>query len=108
MKNSITISIALVMFLCGCGDSSEIKKVVRRHLTDPDSAKFGELIVGPDGNWACIEVNAKNRMGGYAGTQYAVLRKFSDEWDLQDISNSSYLCVPPPSSSQPPAVSRKS
>jgi hypothetical protein len=36
-------------------------------LTDPDSGRFRNVFVSPRGRAVCGEVNAKNRMGGYAG-----------------------------------------
>jgi hypothetical protein len=36
-------------------------------LNDPESARFKPLYVGADGETVCGAVNAKNRMGGYAG-----------------------------------------
>lgn len=53
---------------------SELRKPVLERLTDPDTALFRNewLLFGwfnwpPTANVLCGEVNAKNRMGGYAG-----------------------------------------
>lgn len=50
---------------------SELRKPVLAELNDPDSAKFrNERLVSPwtvSNSILCGEMNAKNRMGGYAG-----------------------------------------
>lgn len=45
----------------------QAKNVVRRNLTDPDSANFRDVFVTPKGAIVCGEVNAKNQVGGYVG-----------------------------------------
>lgn len=44
----------------------QAKEAVRKQLNDPASAQFREVWVS-DRFFVCGEVNAKNRMGGYAG-----------------------------------------
>lgn len=57
-----------------------VQRYVSRILIDPDSAKFSEWRGPSQGYWydygstffgyrICVEVNAKNRMGGYTGRQ---------------------------------------
>lgn len=52
---------------------SELRKPVLAELSDPHSAQFqSERLFSnwtPSGSALCGEVNAKNRMGGYAGFQ---------------------------------------
>lgn len=40
---------------------------IRDALNDPESARFRHAFVSPKGRAVCGEVNAKNKMGGYAG-----------------------------------------
>ena len=47
----------------------KIKSFVAQHLNDPDSAKFGQITRDNDGFMTCVEVNGKNRFGGYVGKQ---------------------------------------
>lgn len=62
--------ILLALLLEACGDESDIQNAVRARLKDPDSAKFGtyQTFKSAKGEtFACIEINAKNSMGGYSG-----------------------------------------
>lgn len=78
------------------------RQAVLWKLTDPDSAKFRNVIVVAKPGQAkavCGEVNAKNRMGGYAGYKRfisagtAKLTYFED--DLADMNEAwRTLCVP--------------
>ncbi|MDO8787692.1 MAG: hypothetical protein Q7J42_06445 [Sulfuritalea sp.] len=91
-RNVITVGIcALLLVACG-GDEAVAKKSVLGSLKDPDSAKFGKFVLagnesasGKQG--ACLEVNAKNAMGGYTGAQQAQLfrAKKGEEWQLFGI-----------------------
>lgn len=58
------------IFLAGCmDDESEIKSYVKKSLFDPQSVIWGdiEIIETKVGKLACVEFNAKNKMGGYSG-----------------------------------------
>lgn len=50
-----------------------IRRGVVDHLKDPESARFGKLVVGPNrkesGAVVCGQVNARNSFGGYTGMQ---------------------------------------
>ncbi len=63
--------------LSGCGSSKRtaVEDAVREQLVDPASAQFGEMkdFDAYGTSRVCIEVNAKNRMGGYSGPQTAIL-----------------------------------
>ena len=65
-----------------------VQAVVRSFLKDPDSAKFGNLIV-INSTKACLPVNAKNEFGGYTGEKYfALIKGESGQWVLdRGISN---------------------
>lgn len=45
---------------------TDAKERVRQTLSDPDSANFREIFLTEAGT-VCGELNAKNKMGGYAG-----------------------------------------
>ena len=79
----------------------ELRKPILERLNDPDSAQFRNewLLFGwsewsVKGNILCGEVNAKNRMGGYAG--YVKFRSIggvltdlgSDDLELTTIESS--------------------
>jgi len=53
----------------------EAHEAVRKHLSDPDSAKFDGDIAGIDEKWVCGFVNSKNRMGGYDGRALYVFER---------------------------------
>jgi len=87
------LAVAAVALLAGCGDASKLKSIVKENLIDPDSAKFGDLVMDKTGHWACLEVNAKNRMGGYGGTQLARFTKDGDDWALVGIDENYTWCT---------------
>lgn len=61
---------------------SPAKASVKRALIDPASAQFDELrtATGPDGQFICGTVNAKNKFGGYVG------RALFSYWVMADQS----------------------
>lgn len=79
--------------LTACSDGA-VKDAVREGLIDPESARFGEISYSDKGERACVEVNAKNRMGGYTGDKQMVVAKFEGEWTpIDDIELSHETCV---------------
>lgn len=83
MKKSVFVLAALVM-LGGCDYAlfdDDIRKEVRSHLKDPDSAKFGDMLVYKER--ACIDVNSKNSYGGYTGMSAYHLEHRSYGWVSQ-------------------------
>lgn len=58
-------------------DFAEIQKVVTERLTDPESARMGRFTL-VSAIFACLDVNARNRLGGYAGFKTAVVVKESE------------------------------
>lgn len=82
MKRLILCTVA-ALGLSACGESSQIKNVIKDHLVDADSAKFrGEVKYSADKKRACIEVNSKNKMGGYTGFNAVVVDKIDGKWDV--------------------------
>jgi uncharacterized protein YceK len=87
----LIISILVVSaFLAGCSKESkeeiaasknlsDVKAAVLADLKDPTSAQFGKFEMVSD-NRACIEVNAKNSYGGYAGTKPFFVKKIDGQW----------------------------
>ena len=58
---------AAAIALSGCTSDEQAKLAVKKLLNDPDSAQFSDLTKGKSKGDVCGTVNAKNRMGGYAG-----------------------------------------
>lgn len=58
---------------------AEVKAFISRKLTDPESARFEDLfkVQSDRGEAVCGLVNAKNRMGGYAGAAGFIYEKSS-------------------------------
>lgn len=56
---------------------SRAQASVRNSLKDPDSAKFGKMVV-VSAEMACIPVNARNSFGGYTGEKYVALKNSGD------------------------------
>lgn len=92
MKKIILFCLALSLSACGNGD---IKDVVKAHLKDPDSAKFGQIdiIKGKDVQIAVVTVNAKNSYGGYVGEKQAMLGRGKGtgmKWDFHKFEDLSH------------------
>lgn len=87
--------IVLSILLSACSSNeSDARKAVLEHLTDPDSAKFGQFTLIND-HGACLAVNAKNKMGGYTGEQQAILmrgdkERGNSEWRVTDFTKLSH------------------
>lgn len=67
--------------LAACSETSAIEDAVRQNLIDPESARFGEIIEYTDKDGSarvCVEVNAKNRMGGYVGEKLMTASRAED------------------------------
>lgn len=74
------------VLVSGCSEAylqeRQIKKDVMERLVDPDSAKFDAIYQGKTEKHWCGMVNAKNRMGGYAGARPFVYKKVTDDFGL--------------------------
>jgi hypothetical protein len=81
----ILLVMAACIALMGCSDSTAAKDAVLETLIDPESARFGEISFSRSGKLACVEVNAKNRMGGYTGDNQVVVAELDDgKWAVVD------------------------
>lgn len=67
MRMMVAAAVVCVAALAGCGPHSDAKEAVKKALVDPDSARFTGLQDGKREGDVCGFVNAKNRMGGFAG-----------------------------------------
>lgn len=94
----VALALACLASLAACDNAqSRAESVVRRFLSDPDSAKFGafEEVQSKNRDWACLEVNAKGAGGGYVGASAARLVKpaGTEEWEFQGIAGTQEDCV---------------
>ena len=80
MTKKIICALAVPLALAGCSGRSGAEKAVREALKDPDSAKFGAFYYNSTTQKGCIEVNAKNSMGGYTGDKQVHLIKDKEGW----------------------------
>lgn len=68
----------------GCSGSAQnqterdIQNVVRESLIDPGSAQFGEIVMSTRQRYACVGVNARNRLGGYTGMKQVMVARLTD------------------------------
>lgn len=94
MRNGLVGLSVILVVLTGCGDSDvgRIEAAVKARLVDPDSVKFGSVTFSPKGESACIEYNAKNRMGGYSGQTIASLIYGADGWKVEQMEWRADLC----------------
>lgn len=77
MKALTGLILVLTVALNGCGESTNIKaakKIIEETLSDPLSVQYRNITESEHG-LICGEVNAKNRMGGYAGFKKFLIRK---------------------------------
>lgn len=74
----VLFAVVAVCLVAGCGPSAELKKLTKEMLNDPESARFGEITYSTSGKYAAVNVNAKNRMGGYTGEQCQFFEKGND------------------------------
>lgn len=74
-------AIAGAIFICTAVGASywllwpihRAESLVRKQLTDPDSAKFDEVVFNRPKGSVCGYVNSRNKFGGYTGkTMFAV------------------------------------
>lgn len=68
----VVLFVGLSAFAQG-GQLGQIQLAVKKTLFDPDSAKWGTSFVSKNGKRACINVNAKNKLGGYTGEKAVFL-----------------------------------
>nr|WP_315227151.1 hypothetical protein [uncultured Limnohabitans sp.] len=92
MRGLFVLMFAAALAGCDNSDVNGIKTAVKERLIDPDSVKFGNTRVGEAGVQACIEYNAKNRMGGYNGQKIASLSKSPNGWRVWDMDVSPDSC----------------
>lgn len=83
----VVMSLACCAILVvGCSSSlfdNDIRAAVRKRLTDPDSAQWGEFHTA--GPLACVEVNSKTRSGGYAGFTTAFVWQNDGKWEVDTM-----------------------
>jgi hypothetical protein len=74
---------------------AQFASTIRAVLKDPDSARFGDMVIVDNGYGACVEVNSKNSMGGYSGFQQAVLvHSETFGWSVATIKDSTRdICI---------------
>lgn len=92
------VSIAALLLLSGCSDTSAVKNAVKENLVDPSSAEFGEITIvnGTFGKLACATVNARNSFGGYTGDQQITLKHMDEAgwmWVGESPSGSHEGCI---------------
>lgn len=92
MKVTCVLMLASALAGCGNSDVTAIKAAVKERLIDPDSVKFGSTRIGGAGVEACIEYNAKNRMGGYGGQKVAYASKSQEGWKVRDMDKHPDFC----------------
>jgi hypothetical protein len=61
-------------------EKNSMISAVKKELFDPYSAQFGEIKLILDDKFACVPVNAKNKYGGYVGTQHAIVTRIGNTW----------------------------
>lgn len=86
MKRTSIAALCLGLAACG-GSTAAIQEAVKEQLIDPGSAQFGQIVYSRDGNRACVAVNSRNRMGGYAGEQEVLVQRSAStgRWSVVTI-----------------------
>ena len=73
-------------------DQQQIEAIINDNVIDPTSVLFGTVVISENSNRACIEYNAKNTFGGYAGKSIAEFKKAHGVWSVIELKGSSYNC----------------
>jgi hypothetical protein len=74
-------------------ERTSITNAVAKTLFDAESARYGEVRVIPQ-SLACVEVNAKNRFGGYTGFQSVVAKYIKGQWySIQSLRDLPISCL---------------
>lgn len=84
--------LSIAFLLTSCGDSSEIKDLIRLNLKDPESAKFEDITFSDDNKRACVVWNAKNGMGGYGDWEITELKRENSEWTIKNLKGFTVNC----------------
>lgn len=64
---------------------TESKAAILAQLKDPDSAKFGDIVIAKSDKGTlvgCRPVNAKNSMGGYTGEKQVAMVEKDGHWEV--------------------------
>lgn len=85
----LAAALVLALSLAGCGEQGQAEELVRANLKDPESARFGEFYYSEAKGRACLEVNAKNSLGGYVGDRQAKLKHSAEGWEFVDFMDES-------------------
>lgn len=85
--------VSILLILAGCGAESEVQKVVKKNLLDPESVRFGDFVLSNNEERACIVWNAKNRMGGYGGDEVAEMVRLGEDWTVKTMKGRAYNCT---------------
>lgn len=91
MKRLLLIGCCAVL-VAACGESDEVKSVLKQVLRDPDSAIFDRVLVSKDEKIACAIWTGKNAFGGYAAKEITELKKVDGAWRIQDKQIGVDLC----------------
>jgi hypothetical protein len=92
MRKYPVVLTSLFLLACGDPDVTKIKEIVKDRLVDPGSVEFGTAMFSGQGDTACIEFNAKNRMGGFAGTHIASVKKQGSNWVVDSMDERASFC----------------
>ena len=60
-------------------EREQISKAIERNLIDPESSRYRDIYVAPN-DMACVEVNSKNKFGGYQGFALYAAKKIQGTW----------------------------
>jgi hypothetical protein len=109
MKSKFFVFTTSVLILSGCTStplppaqlsrpSAEEKLIFKEIITskafDPESVRFKEPMAIINNEVACVEINAKNRFGGYTGFKAANLVKYDHSgWTYVRMEPSLLSCV---------------
>ena len=85
-------SIIVLASLVSCSSGS-VRDVAKSRLPDPNSAQFRNITYSDPGNFACVEVNAKDRAGAFRRME-SYFMKQDGKWKfLSDYPESHDECV---------------
>lgn len=92
-SSRLLVVLAGCLALTACNSAKRgAEDEVRKTLKDPESAKFGDFYFNKKTKKACLNVNAKNSMGGYTGEKTALLNRDDKGWNYETELDGMEFC----------------
>ncbi len=98
MKFALVLTVAVTAAAFGSSSEAQtardndVQAELRKKLANPETAKFGEVIAGPDGKSGCMLFDSKGTHGRYMGWGSALLAKANGKWVVVGVNGNPAEC----------------